>query len=156
MGDMGPFSTGMLLSLMEKIIKSPFRKKKQWQIIADGKLVAEGSYQALILVNGYLGPDLAFSDKPLGSGEFYLFGMQDRGVKKLFSQAKHARNGSIIKDPLRWGLESICVNKKLELIPDCDTPFPVNVDGSTFIAQKSMLFERLAKIPLIKRRATSQ
>jgi diacylglycerol kinase family enzyme len=151
MGDMGPFSTGMLLSLVEKIIQSPFRKKKHWQIIADGKLAAEGSYQALILVNGYLGPDLAFSDKPLGLSEFYLFGMQDRGVIKLFSQAKHARNGSIIKDPLRWGLESICVKKKLELVPDCDTTFPINVDGSTFIARKSMLFERLAKIPLIKK-----
>jgi len=149
LGDLGPFSTGMLLSLMEKIIKSSFRKKKRWQIIADGKLAAEGSYQALILVNGYLGPDLAFSDKPLGSGEFYIFGLQDMGIIKLFSQAKHARNGSIIKDPVRWGLESICVKEKLELVPDRDTPFPVNVDGSTFIAKKSMLFKRVAKVPLI-------
>ena len=149
MGDMGPFSTGMGLSLIEKIVKSPFRKTKHWQIIADGKLAAEGAYQALIIVNGYLGPDLAFSDKPLGSGQFYLFGLQDRGIIKLFSQAKHARNGSIIKDPLRWGLESISVKRKLELVPDCDTPFPVNVDGSTFIAERSMLFERVAKIPLI-------
>lgn len=151
MGDMGPFSTGMFLSLIEKIVKSPFRKTKHWKIIADGKLAAEGAYQALIIVNGYLGPDLAFSDKPLGSGEFYLFGLQDRGIIKLFSQAKHTRNGSIIKDPLRWGLESISVKRKLELVPDCDTPFPVNVDGSTFIAEKSMLFERVAKIPLIKK-----
>ena len=154
MGDMGPFSTGMLLSLMERIIKSPFRKKKHWQIFADGKLVAEGLYQALILVNGYLGPDLAFSDQPLGSGEFYLFGIQDRGAVKLFSQVKHARNGSIIDDPLRWGFESLCIKKKLELVPNCETPFPVNVDGSTFIAQKSMLFERVAKIPLINKKAS--
>ncbi|MBC8393754.1 MAG: hypothetical protein H8E17_14450 [Deltaproteobacteria bacterium] len=151
MGDMGPFSTGMLLSLMERIIKSPFRKKKHWQIFADGKLVAEGLYQALILVNGYLGPDLAFSDQPLGSGEFYLFGIQDRGAIKLFSQVKHARNGSIINDPLRWGFESHCIKKKLKLILNGDAPFPVNVDGSTFIAQKSMLFERVSKIPLIRK-----
>ena len=151
MGDMGPFSTGMLLSLMERITKSPFRKKIHWQIIADGKLVAEGSYQALILVNGYLGPDLAFSDQPLGSSEFYLFGIQDKGAIKLLSQVKQARNGTIINDPLRWGFEFFCIRKKLDLIPNCHTPFPVNVDGSTFIAEKSMSFERVAKVPLIKK-----
>jgi diacylglycerol kinase family enzyme len=151
MGDMGPFSVGMLLSIIEKIIKSPFRKKKHWQIIADGQLVTEGTYQALILVNGYLGPEMAFSDKPLGSGEFYLFGLQDKGLIKLFSQAKHAHNGTIIKEPERLGLESICIKEKLELVPDGDSPFPVNVDGSTFIAEKSMLFERAAKIPLIRK-----
>lgn len=150
MGDMGPFSTGMFLSLIEKVIKSPFTKTKHWQIIADGKLAAEGAYQALILVNGYLGPDLPFSDKPLGSGEFYLFALQDKGLIKLFSQAKHARNGSIIEDPSRWGLESVSAKQKLELVPDSVSPFPVNVDGSTFIAESSMLFERVAKIPLIK------
>ena len=151
MGDMGPFSTGMGLSLIEKIVKSPFTKTKHWKIIADGNLAAEGAYHALILVNGYLGPDLPFSDKPLGSGEFYLFGLQEKGIIKLFSQAKYARNGSIMQDPLRWGLESVSAKEKLELIPDCDTPFPVNVDGSTFIAEGSMLFERVAKIPLIKK-----
>jgi len=150
-GDMGPFTTGMLLSILEKIIKSPFRKKKHWKVIADGQLALEGSYQALILVNGYLGPDLPFSDKPLGEGEFYLFGLRDMGVAKLFSQAKHARNGSIIDDPQRWGLDSVSIKNRLELIPDSEDDFPVNVDGSTFIAQKSMVFKRVAKIPLISR-----
>ena len=48
------------------------------QQIADGNLAAEGCYQAIIIVNGYLGPDLPFSDKPLGSGEFYVFALSMR------------------------------------------------------------------------------
>ena len=39
--------------------------------------------------------------------------------------------------------------ERLELIPDHTGQFPVNVDGGTFIAEKSMLFERGGKIPLI-------
>ncbi|MFC1650754.1 diacylglycerol/lipid kinase family protein [Candidatus Latescibacterota bacterium] len=148
-GDLGPFTTGMLLSLTEKLLKSPFTRKKHWQIIADGELALEGYYQAIIIVNGYLGPDMPFSDKSLGSGEFYVFGLKDIGVLKLISQAKHARSGTIVKDPLRWGLESVTIKKVLELTPDNDAPFPVNVDGSTFIAKKSMTFKRVAKIPLI-------
>ncbi len=151
LGDMGPFYTGLSLALLEKIMKSPFTKKQHWQVIADGTLVAAGVYQALILVNGYLGPDLAFSDKPLGSGEFYLFGIKDRGVRHLFSQIRQAGSGAISKDPQRWGLESFCAQKRLELLLDSDTPFPVNVDGSTFMAKRSMSFERVGNIPLIRR-----
>ena len=148
-GDLGPFTTGMLLALMEKILKSPFRKQRQWQIRADGQLAGQGPYQAIIVVNGYLGPNLAFSDQPLGSGAFYVFGLQDRGITKLLGQVKRARNGSIVKDPQRWGLESICVREELEFIPDSDRPFPVNVDGSTFMAEQSMVFKRMGKVPLI-------
>ena len=95
-GDLGPFTTGMLLSLTEKLLKSPFTRKKHWRIIADGDLALEGCYQAIIVVNGYLGPDMPFSDKPLGSGEFYVFGLKDIGALKLISQAKQARSGTIV------------------------------------------------------------
>jgi len=148
-GDLGPFTTGMTLSLIEKILRSPFTKKRYWQIFADGKLAAEGVFQALILVNGYLGPELPFSNKPLGSGEFYLFGLKDIGFIKMLSQAKHARNGTIMENPARWGFESITAKKEIELVPDTGVPFPVNVDGSTFVAEKSMTFNRVAEIPLI-------
>ncbi|MFC1489586.1 diacylglycerol/lipid kinase family protein [Candidatus Latescibacterota bacterium] len=148
-GDLGPFTTGMMLSLAEKLLKSPIARKKRWRIIVDGDQVLEGSYQAIMIVNGYLGPDMAFSNKPLGSGEFYMFGLKDIGALKLISQVKHARSGTIVNDPIRWGFESVTVKKELTLIPDNDAPFPVNVDGSTFVAQKSMTFRRVSKIPLI-------
>ena len=149
LGDLGPFTTGMVLSLFEKIIKSPFTKKKYWKILADGEMKAEGHYQAIILVNGYLGPDLPFSDQSLGSGEFYVFGLKDLGILKLLSQTKHARTGTIMHDPDRWGMEPVIAQNEIKLLPNTDKPFPVNVDGSTFIAEKSMTFKRVGKIPLL-------
>ena len=155
-GDLGPFTTGMFFSLLERIVKTPFVKKKHWKIYADGDIKAEGSYHAIILVNGYLGPEMPFSDKSLASGEFYVFGLRDMGFFKLFSQAKHARMGTIINDPERWGLESVTAENKIELVCDSDSPFPVNVDGSTFIATNTMTFSRIAKIPLLKNCSTQQ
>jgi len=148
-GDLGPFMTGTALALMERLLKAPFRRKTRWRIVADGQPAAEDAFQAIMLVNGYLGPDLPYSDQPLGSGEFYCFGLRNLGASKLLPQIKHARNGSIMDEPEHWGLLAITAKEKLELIPNHGKPFPVNVDGGTFMAQESMLFERIGKIPLI-------
>ena len=148
-GDLGPFMTGTALALSERLLKTPFRRKTRWRIMADGRQVAEDAFQAIILVNGYLGPELPYSDQPLGSGEFYFFGLRNLGAAKLLTQIKHARDGSIMDEPARWGLTSIVAKDRLELIPDHGKPFPVNVDGGTFMARDSMLFERVGQIPLI-------
>jgi len=148
-GDLGPFMTGMTLALIERIAKSPFIHKKHWQIIADGRLATHGFYHAIVIVNGYLGPDLPFSDRPLGSGEFYLFGIRDMGILKLLGQVKHAKSGTILKDPERWGLESVTATNQIDLLPDTDDPFPVNIDGSTFVAEKCMTFKRAGIVSLI-------
>ena len=148
-GDLGPFTTGMLLAVMEKLAKSPFVRKTHWRLLADSELIPEAVYQAMVVVNGYLGPDLPFSDRPLGSGEFYCFGLKDIGIAKLPAQAGRARNGTIMENPKRWGLISIVARDRLELVPDHDRRFPVNVDGGTFMARGSMLFERTGQIRLI-------
>jgi len=148
-GDLGPFMTGTALALMERLLKAPFRRKTRWRIMADGRLAAEDAFQAIILVNGYLGTDLPYSDQPLDSGEFYCFGVRNLGASKLLPQIKHARDGSIMDDPERWGLVPIVAKDRLELIPNHGKPFPVNVDGGTFMAQETMLIERIGKIPLI-------
>ena len=149
-GDLGPFTTGMALALLEKIIKAPFSDKKSWKIYADGEFRTAGFYQTIILVNGYLGPDLPFSNESLASGKFYVFGLRDMGLLKLLSQAKHARKGTVVDDPERWGVEQIIAEDKVELICSTNNPFPINVDGSTFLAKNSMTFKRVAKIPLLK------
>ncbi|NNJ70693.1 MAG: hypothetical protein HKP10_05325 [Kiritimatiellales bacterium] len=150
-GDLGPFMTGTALALIERLVKAPARRKTRWRILADGQSAAEDAFQAIMLVNGYLGPDLPYSKEPLGSGEFYCYGLRNIGASKLISQIKHARDGSIMDDPDRWGLVPVVAKSRLELIPDHDKPFSVNVDGGTFVARKSMLFERIGQIPLIKK-----
>ena len=89
LGDLGPFMTGTALAMTERLFKAPFRKKTNWRIQADGQLAAEGAFQAIILVNGYLGPDLPYSDQPLGSGEFYCFALRDLGNTARTESARH-------------------------------------------------------------------
>lgn len=149
-GDLGPFTTGMTLALLEKVLKGPFGRR-HWRILSDGLEVAAGRYQALIIVNGYLGQDMPYSADDLGSGRFHLFALGDQGLRRLFGQARHARNGSIMDDPDKWGMEHIPVPGKLMLeLPNGD-PFPLNVDGSTLVCRGSATIERVDRISLIAR-----
>ncbi len=155
-GDLGPFMTGVALALMERLFKTPFCRKTRWKIMADGQLVEEDAFQAIMLVNGYLGPELPYSDQPLGSGEFYCYGLRNLGASKLPPQIKRARDGSIMNDAERWGLVPVTAKERLELIPDHAKPFPVNVDGGTFMAKEAVCFERVGQIPLISNQSPNR
>jgi diacylglycerol kinase family enzyme len=148
-GDLGPFTMGMTLALLEKVIKWPARRR--WTIIVNGRPVAEGRFLALIIVNGWLGPDLPFSKDRLGSGRFELFALRDLGLARLPGQARRARNGSIERDPEPWGLEEYPVTESLELAVADGGAFPVNVDGSTLDCHGSARFGRVDRIPLMAR-----
>jgi diacylglycerol kinase family enzyme len=150
LGDLGPFTTGMFLALIEKLLTTPLRGSRHWKIHVDGQLRSEGRYQALIVVNGYLGPDLPYSSDPLGSRRFQLFALRDQGTRRLISQAKQARSGKIVQDPEKWGLERYDVSELLRL--ECDGKrFPANVDGSTLRCRDSLLVRRIGSIELIAR-----
>ena len=150
-GDLGPFTTGMALALMEKILKAAWSRKRAWKIFNDGELASAGVFQALIVVNGYLGPDLPYSSEPLGSGSIYLFALRDAGLIKLLAQARHAWDGSIMHDPDRWGMESFTSSDLLELEPAGGAPFPINVDGATKICRDQVSFRIVDEIRLISR-----
>lgn len=152
LGDRGPFFVGALLSVLEKAIKQIGRKKTLWRITADGKMASEDNYQAMIIVNGDLGPDLPFAKSvPLGSGDFYLFAIKDLGLLNLPAQFKHAWDSSIIERPELWGFESYRIDKSLKIEPDNDRPFPVNVDGSTMECRHSATFQIVDQINLISK-----
>jgi diacylglycerol kinase family enzyme len=149
-GDLGPFTTGMSLAMMERLVKGPFGGRGVWEIIVDGMKVAEDRYHSLVVVNGYLGPDLAFARDPLGSGHFHLFALRHIGLRKLPRQIVAARTGAITNDPARWGLVSFVVNDSLEL-SSARTPFPANVDGSTLVCPRSLVVRRVDRVELISR-----
>lgn len=149
-GDLGPFTTGLTLALLEKMAKGPFGRRR-WRIIVNGKEMTIGRYQALILVNGYLGPDLPYSDDPLGSGRFHLFALCDRGILKLPGQARRARSGSIMDDPDRWGMEHYTIDDTLRLELLGGGRFPLNVDGSTLHCCDAATISRADTLNLIAR-----
>jgi diacylglycerol kinase family enzyme len=148
-GDLGPFTTGMGLAVGERMLKERVGGSSRWTIRVDGRDAARGRYQALILVNGYLGPDLPFTRDSLGSGHFHLFALRDLGLARLPRQALAARSGAITEDPERWGLESFLARESLELIPDRSGTFPANVDGSTLRCRKAFRVRRVDRIRLI-------
>ena len=149
-GDLGPFTTGMTLALIEKLAKGPFGRRS-WRIVADGQDVAAGRYQALIVVNGHMGPDMPYSDDALGSGRFHLFALRDLGAGRLLGQARRARDGSIMQDPDRWGMEHHTISDTLRLESDTRRRFPLNVDGSTLLCRGVAVISRVGSINLIAR-----
>ena len=150
-GDLGPFTTGMTLAIAERLVRAPFRRASSWDIIADGAPALHGKFQAIMVVNGYLGPELAFSDQPLGAGEFYAFGIRDLGMLKLWRQAIMARKGTLAESAEKWGFCAVTAKETLQLVCDRDVRFPVNVDGHTLIARHAVEYRRLGQIPLIAR-----
>lgn len=151
-GDLGPFFVGASLSSIEKILKNLVRKDREWHVSVDGSKRAQGRYQAMIIVNGDLGPDLPFARAtPLGSGNFYLFTLRDIGLHRLPGQFRHAWDASVLEQPDHWGFESYVINDSLQIGVDDDSPFPVNVDGSTMMCKGSATFCIVDQINLISR-----
>jgi len=149
-GDMGPFFVGASLTVIERIITGLFHKQSGWRIQVDGKSVSSGHYQAMIIVNGDLGPDLPFARSvPLGSGNFYLFTIRDLGIFRLPGQFRRAWNASIIEQSENWGFESFCIQQQLVIEKEDGSAFPVNVDGSTMICHASARFQIIDQIKLI-------
>jgi diacylglycerol kinase family enzyme len=151
-GDLGPFKVGTSLAAIEKASKRMRQPGLDWLIRVDGKEVSRGRYQALLIVNGFLGPDLPFSNDSLGSGRIHLFGILDQGILKLPRQASKAFSGEILDDPDRYGLEYHCVRELLELIPDTGHRFPINVDGSTMHCQYGVRFQIVDSVRLLSTR----
>jgi diacylglycerol kinase family enzyme len=149
-GDMGPFFVGTVLTIAERSLRRIAGREGPWSIEVDGREVARRAYQALVLVNGDLGPDLPFARSvPLGSGDFHLFGLRDLGIFRLPGQFRRAWNASITEDPERWGFESHRVGDRLRLSLASGRPFPVNVDGSTMDCHGAASFRIVDRIRLL-------
>jgi len=149
-GDLGPFFVGASLASAERTMKGVFGGDREWKVTVDGSEVANGRYQAMIVVNGDLGKDLPFAKGvPLGSGDFHLFGMRDLGAFRLAGQFKRAFDSSILEDPQRWGFDAFRVAESLTLTPSDGKAFPVNRDGSTMMCRGSATFRIVDQVRLI-------
>lgn len=150
-GDLGPFFVGASLATVEWVLRAR-RRRAGWAVTVDGERMAEGRYHSLILVNGDLGPNLPWArGVPLGSGDFHLFGLRDRGLARLPGQFRRAFDGRIQDDPERWGFEHYPVAGTLTLAPARGGTFPVNVDGSTLPCRDAARFRIVDRVQLMAR-----
>jgi diacylglycerol kinase family enzyme len=151
-GDLGPFFTGMSMVLLRRLLAPKWRSRRVWEIVVDGRTVATGRFQALIIVNGDLGPNLPFArGVPLGSMDFYLFAIRNQGARRLPGQLRAAWNASILDHPAQYGLESFRITRRLELRPQGNDPFPLNADGSILECRGAALVERVDQIQFLSR-----
>ena len=149
-GDLGPFFTGASLASLETVVRGWFGGKRSWKITVDGTGVDKGIFQAMIIVNGDLGPDLPFArDVPLGSGDFHMFAIRDLGILKLPKQFSKAFDGSIMDEPGKWGFAAYAVKESLRIESDSVGAFPVNIDGSTMMSIDWAEFRIVDRINLI-------
>ena len=151
-GDLGPFFVGASLSAIEMSARRLAAKPRSWRITVDGKEADRGRFQAMILMNGDLGPDLPFArSAPLGSGRFHLFTIRDLGLRRLPGQFRRTWNGRIQDEPERWGFAAHDIESLLLIEPDGEAPFPVNVDGSTLTCRRAATFRIVDRIHLLGR-----
>jgi len=151
-GDMGPFFVGACLASISKTFRSVAHGAPKWNIYPDDKSVTENKYQVLIIVNGDLGKNLPLARGiPLGSGDFYLFGLRNLGLLKLPGQFKHAWKATVQENPEKWGLETYRIANSLKLEPVKGGGFNVNIDGSTMRCNQSVSFKITDQINLISR-----
>ncbi|MEE8577280.1 MAG: diacylglycerol kinase family protein [candidate division Zixibacteria bacterium] len=135
-GDLGPFFIGTQLTILSRLGRSLRGRKRKWDISVDGSQVAEGYYQAMMILNGDLGPNLPLAcGVPLGSGSFCLFAFKDSGLLRLFSQLRSTWDGSILEAPEKYGMESFVVKDSLKLSPSGDASFEINADGATVVCK---------------------
>lgn len=151
-GDLGPFSVGISLATVEKVLRGVVGRRRLWTISVDGEERARGPYQAMVLVNGDLGKDLPFAHGvPLGSGDFHLFCLRDLGMARLPAQLRRAFDSSIEKDPERWGFEHHRAQREMSIAPVGGGPFPVNADGSTLACEEAATFRIVDQVRLMAR-----
>jgi diacylglycerol kinase family enzyme len=154
-GDLGPFLVGTSMSVLGRLGRQLSGRQRDWTISVDGDTAAEGRFQAMIIVNGYLGPNLPFAEGvALGSGDFRMFTLRDRGLLRMVGQLKHAWDGSVATNPEKWGFEGFRVEHELVLRPHDDGAFPVNVDGSTMPCRGSVRLAIVDQIRLLAGRET--
>jgi diacylglycerol kinase family enzyme len=146
-GDLGPFFTGMSLVLLRRLLVPRWRSRRVWKVVVDGRTVAVGRFQAMVVANGDLGPNLPLArGVPLGSGDFHLFAIRNLGARRLPRQLRAAWNASILDHPALYGLESFRIMRRLELRPQESAPFPLNADGSILECRGAALVERVGRL----------
>jgi diacylglycerol kinase family enzyme len=152
-GDLGPFFVGMNLVILRRLFVPRYRSRRVWEIEVDGQTVARGQFQAMIIVNGDLGPNLPFAKGvPLGSGDFHLFAIRNLGARRLPGQLRAAWTGTIVQHSAPWGFESFRVTQSLVLRPGHDQPFPINTDGSTLECVRAVQFRMIGKLNFLARK----
>ncbi len=148
-GDRGPFLTGANLALLKRYLDKLIGKKIKFRIIADGVDIPYKNYANIIIMNGDLGKHFPIAKGiPLGSGDFQVTLMRDRGLFGVYKQMIHAWKGDLEFHKDSLGVE-ILRTKTLKILPNSDFEYFLNVDGLLKRVSGNIEYRIFSKVKLI-------
>ncbi|MCK9614387.1 MAG: deoxynucleoside kinase [Candidatus Omnitrophica bacterium] len=128
-GDRGPFLTGANLALFKRYLDKIRGKNIKFRIVADGIDIPFKKYMNIIIMNGDLGKHFPIARGiPLGSGDFQVTLMEDKGPISAYKQMLHAWKGGLESHKEELGVYVFRTNK-LKIIPDSNYEYFLNLDG---------------------------
>jgi diacylglycerol kinase family enzyme len=148
-GDRGPFLTGANLALLKRYLDKIRGKHVKFRIVADRIDIPFKKYINIIIMNGDLGKHFPIAKGiPLGSGDFQVILMEDKGLINAYKQMIHAWKGDLEFYKKGLGVE-VFRTKSLKIIPDGDSEYFLNLDGLLKKAVGPIEYSVFSKVKLI-------
>lgn len=148
-GDRGPFLTGANLAVIKHYFDKFRGRKMRFKIVTDEIETPFNDYMNVIIMNGDLGKHFPIAKGiPLGSGDFQVVLMENRGLMGVYKQMIHAWKGDLQNYQERLGV-AIYRTKSLKIIPERHNPYYLNVDGLLKQASGEIEYRLFSKVKLI-------
>jgi diacylglycerol kinase family enzyme len=153
-GDLGPFMVGANIALIKHHLEGILGRTEVLEIRADEKTLPKAKYISVLVMNGDLGKDLPLAKEvELGSGDFKVIAIHDRGVAASYVQLDSCRKGRIYDRPDELGIQPLRTTK-LTILPGSPAPYMVNVDGLLAWATGPLDYSVCGSVRLIGGRQT--
>lgn len=148
-GDRGPFLTGANLAMAKRYLDKIKGKRMKFKVVIDEDDLPFKDYISIIIMNGDLGKHFPIAKGiPLGSGDFQITLMEDKGLISAYKQMIHAWKGDMSDYQDKLGIQ-IFRTKKVKIIPDSNLPYFINVDGLLRKVSGQIEYHLFSKIKLI-------
>ncbi len=155
-GDLGPFMVGANIALVKHHLESVLGRTAELEIRADEKVLPKRKYISVLVMNGDLGKDLPLArEVELGSSDFKVIAIRDRGVAASYLQLDSCRKGRIYDRPEELGIEPFRTGR-LTILPGSPAPYMVNVDGLLAWAAGPLDYSVCGSVSLISGRQASR
>ena len=140
------------LAILKFYLEQIFRRTR-FHIIADQYERRHASISSILIMNGDLGKDYPIAPgMPLGTGNFQVSILENKGLITCYKQLIHAWKGSMNEHKSSLGVE-VVLTEKLSIESDRNKKYMVNVDGALHVTRDPISFRVSDRIKLIVNKA---
>jgi len=151
-GDLGPFLVGVNLALLKYHLDTLRGRASRYEIVAGDIVLPMKRYVSTIILNGDLGEDFPIArGMPFGDGEMKVVAIRDMGAAASYRQLISCWKGRLSRDSAELGVTAL-KSPVLEIIPERNWPYIVNVDGLILWARGPVRFAVRDRVKLVSGR----